>query len=87
MDGHQAVLLPSRPQRQSGTGRSSSQVGTSRPPARWATTVSEVITRSHVKIDAGDGVDKIPSLINEGLTCNKVIAKAARFSCSEPALL
>ena len=77
MDGHQAVLLPSRPQRQSGTGRSSSQVGTSRPPARWATKVPELITRSHAKIDDGDGVDKIPSLINEWLTCNKVIAKSS----------
>ena len=44
--GGQGVVLSSRPQRQSGTWGSKSQVVTPKAPAKWAKALSMVITRS-----------------------------------------
>lgn len=51
-EGYQKLVLPSSPQRQSGTFWSSNQVGYPMAPARWATVVLTVVTRSQLAIMA-----------------------------------
>ena len=52
MEGYQKLVSPVMPQRQSGTVVSSNQVGCPIPAAKWATTVSQVMTRSQLAIIA-----------------------------------